>query len=173
MENNVSEKDQEIADLKFKVKTLEDHIDKIRIDSDKRVLDVTAKFELAGLLTAYQTAYDILPPAVKADVIKKLVDRELSNTDAELYLDDYGKLDLRNVDGTNLLSPSHQKITPGDFLKSVLANNKILIQTDNDQGNQDDNTQANKTGPKHNATLKDIVKKSKADYEKGNSFSDV
>ncbi len=167
--------EKQVNDLAFKLRQRDEEIAGVRKDADKRVNQIHVGSELTGLLSGYKTIYDELPPAAKKNAIKALIDGELTNNEAEFYLDDKGNFDLRKKDGTSFLGDNHQAIKPQSFIESILSKNKLLKVTTNDP-NQGDNTQQTNGqrnpdssrggGATKNHALQSLTKQAREDYQK-------
>ena len=67
--------------------------------------------------------------------MKSIINDSLAADAAELTVDDAGQLILRKKGGDNFFGDDHNIMTPKTYLDKILARDKILITTDQNQNN--------------------------------------
>lgn len=85
---------------------------------------------LKSLISNYKTIFDEVDPDVKSSSIITLINKHLQDNNAELVLDETDNLVLQNTDKTTYLGANHQKITPQALVETLLAQKKILKNTE-------------------------------------------
>lgn len=91
---------------------------------DNQLKQIKIKTKLNGMLSAYKTVYDELPVEAKEAAIDALLNKSLSEHDADFTFDEKGNLSLIKKDGTNLFGDNHTLVTPQSFVDKTLS--KIL-----------------------------------------------
>lgn len=105
----------------------------LKTDFDNQLKGIKIQTKLSGMLGAYKTVYDDLPPAAKEAAINALINQGLLDSDASFTFDEKGALALQKKDGANLFGDNHTQVTPQAFIDKTLS--KILKVTPANSGN--------------------------------------
>lgn len=106
----------------------------LKTDYENQLKGIKIQTKLSGMLGAYKTVYDDLPPVAKEAAINALVTQALSESDANFTFDEKGNLVLQKKDGSNLFGDNHTQVTPQAFLDKTVS--KILkVSTPANPGN--------------------------------------
>lgn len=168
----------EINDLRNKLRTEQEGIDKIKSDYENRIQNIHLESELTAILGGYKTVFDDMPQVARNAAIKSLINKTLQDKNAELKLDENGQLKLIRKDGSNVFGDDNRQWSPQTLIDQTLSQNKILKVSDQktaatavNAGNNDTVITGNNgngfdpNAPKKDHTLKNAVSQSMKDLE--------
>jgi hypothetical protein len=173
----------EINDLRNKLRQEQEGIDKIKSDYESKIENIYTESEVDALLSSYPTVFDGMPPIARKAAIKSLINKTLQDKDAEFKRAD-GKLKLLRKDGSNVFGDDHRQWDPQILIDYTLSQNKVLKVTDPkpsgqpvNAGNNDTviaGTNGNGADPaKKDHTLKSAVSQSLKDLENASKTTAV
>jgi hypothetical protein len=113
-----------ITELNGKLATEINKQKELQTGFENQLKQIKIKTKLNGMLSSYKTVYDDLPVEAKEAAIDALLNKSLSENDADFTFDEKGSLSLIKKDGTNLFGDNHTLVTPQSFIDKTLS--KIL-----------------------------------------------
>jgi len=102
-----------------------------KADNDKSSLEKSEMQKdnyLSAKFGGIKTIYDELPSEVKMMSIKNLLDKELQDSNADLFPENKS-LKLQKKDGSNFFDENNRQLSVDDFISKTLAKHKILKQS--------------------------------------------
>lgn len=175
----------EINDLRNKLRTEQEGIDKIKADYENRIENIYTESEIDNLLSGYSTMFDSMPQIARKAAIKSLINKTLQDKDAEFKRVD-GKLKLLRKDGANVFGDDHRPWDPQILIDHTLSQNKVLKVSDQKAAASSANAGNNETvitgnngngfdpnAPKKDHTLKNAVSQSMKDLENAAKVTSV
>lgn len=126
---------QEINRLNGELRDIKARETGIHEDYKKQIQEVKMGHSLGLLLGSYKTKFDDLSPSVKNSTLRSIINDSLAADSAEFSVDEAGQIILRKTDGNNFFGEDHNVMTPKTYLDKILARDKILITTDQNQNN--------------------------------------
>jgi hypothetical protein len=176
----------EINDLRNKLRTEQEGIDKIKSDYENRIQNIHLESELTAILGGYKTVFDDMPQVARNAAIKSLINKTLQDKNAELKLDENGQLKLIRKDGSNVFGDDNRQWSPQTLIDQTLSQNKILKVSDQKTAATAVNAGNNETvitgnngngfdpnAPKKDHTLKNAVSQSMKDLENAAKVTSV
>lgn len=176
---------KQIDDLNAAIRTEKEGKAQLEKDYNSKIQQFKIDMFTDSLYAAHKTTFDALPPDVKQATMRTLINKGLQDKKAKLTLDEHGNIVLLTQEGANYYDgASNNQVSPQQFVDSVLAHNKVLVTTNNqqsggsagspnqgNQGNQQNNGQGNPPGgngnngsTKPNPAFSELIAESIKDY---------
>ena len=137
---------EKIADLNTQLRTIKDNENNIRSEYEKKLRDKDKGYAMRNILGAYSTIYDKLDAETKSITINAIIDKNLRAKGFALDVDENGNLVINTKDGSTAFTDDHRPLTPKVFFDKVMADENILVVSDNNQNNNRNNNQNNNGG---------------------------
>jgi len=192
---------EKIVELNGELRKIKDNENNIKSEYEKKLRDKDKGYAMRNMLSGYQTIYDKLDPETKSITINAILDKNLRSKGYSLDVDENGNLFIATKDGSNAFTDDHRPLTPKVFFDKVMADENLLVVSENQNRNNNNNNSggnnnrnnnnnggANRNnannnqnnsnnnandngGNKSNFVLKDLLNRAKQDMEKSNGTS--
>lgn len=139
-----------IADLNTQLRTIKDNENNIKSDYEKKLRDKDRGYAMRGILGSYETIYDKLDPETKSITINAIIEKNLRAKGFALDVDENGNLVINTKDGSNAFTDDHRPLTPKAFFDKVMADENILVVSDNQNRNNNNQNNNNSGGNNRN-----------------------
>jgi len=163
----------EIEKLQGELRQEKDAVENVRREYQTKEFNARRDIEIDSMLAEYPTIFDAMPKVARKAALRSLIDKTLQDKNAELTLDDSGRLKLIRKDGANVFGDDNRPWDPKILIDTTLSQNKILKVTDPTPPKTADNTNviagtngAQNTNNVKDPTLRSLTQKSLADLER-------
>lgn len=175
----------EIDRLNGEIRTYKDQMETAKKDYDGQIANFRKEMLIDEHLAGYKTVFDeTLPKEAKRAALRTLVNKTLQEKNADLVLDDDGRLKLVGKSGANVFGDDNRPWDVQKLFDTTLSQNKILKVTDqkppkDTNNNSGNNQQQVITGtdnnqdqtPKKDRTLGNLVQRSLKNLEEADKLS--
>lgn len=124
-----------ITELNAELRRIKDAENGIKTDYERKLRDKDKGYAMRNLLGTYQTIYDKLDPETKSITINAVIEKNLRSKGFKLDVDDNGNLFIATNDGSNAFTDDNRPLTPQVFFDKVMADEKLLVVSDNSNNN--------------------------------------
>lgn len=131
---------EQIADLNNQLRAEKDAKAQLEQSHKASIKNVKKTFFLNQLLSGYKTVHDNLDPETKNIILSAVITKHLKNKKADWDIDDSDNFILAGENGTNIFSDDNRLLTPKSFIEKVLADEKMLMVSDGNQNNANNNS---------------------------------
>ena len=139
---------EKIAELNGELRKIKDNENNIKAEYEKKLRDKDKGYAMRNILSTYSTIYDKLDPETKNITINAILDKNLRSKGYSLDVDENGNLVITTKDGSTAFTEDHRPLTPKIFFDKVMADENVLVVSDNTggQNNRNNNNQQNNPG---------------------------
>lgn len=140
---------EKIAELNGELRKIKDNENNIKAEYEKKLRDKDKGYAMRNILSTYSTIYDKLDPETKNITINAILEKNLRSKGYNLDVDENGNLIIATKDGSTAFTDDHRPLTPKIFFDKVMADENVLVVSDNTGGqntNRNNNNQQNNSG---------------------------
>jgi hypothetical protein len=171
----------EIDRLNSEIRTYKDNVEAVKKEYSDKETNFRREMLVNELLDGYKTVFDeTLPKESKRAATRVLIDKKLQEKNADLVLDDSGRLKLVGKSGANVFGDDNRPWDVPTLFDTTLSQNKVLKVTDQKpaekpqtSGNTvipgDDSSRD--TSPKRDAKLGSLVQRSLKNLEEADKYA--
>lgn len=134
---------EQIAALNQQLRAEKDSVNGIKTEYEKKLREKDMGYAKRDLLTGYKTIYDGLDAETRNITINAIIEKNLRAKGLKWEIDDNGNFVIQTKEGHNHFTDDNRQMTPKIFLDKVMADEKLLVVSDNSNQNQNNNRNNN------------------------------
>lgn len=173
----------EIDRLNGEIRTYKDTVENTRKEYETKEANFRREMLVDEMLTSYKTVFDeTLPKEAKRAALRTLIDKKLQEKNADLVLDESGRLKLVGKSGANVFGDDNRPWDVQTLFDTTLSQNKVLKVTDQKPADKPQNpgntvvipgdgTERADNSPKKDPKLVSLVQRSLKNLEEADKYT--
>lgn len=136
---------EQITELNNKLRAEKDSINGIKTEYEAKLRSKDMHYAKRDLMAGYKTIHDGLDAETRNIIINAIIDKNMKSRGLQWELDGNGNFVIQTKEGNNAFTEDNRQMTPKIFLDKVMADEKLLVVSDNSnqQGNNRNNQNSN------------------------------